>query len=692
MSLSNHLRGLLLAGASAVGMAVATGPAAAIEFEIGDIEVSIATTISTGMTMRVEDPACKYTSIGNGGCLNNGYSYSVESDDANVNYGKFDVTSQLTKFTSDFEVKYDNIGVFVRAKGYYDYWATQRSDSLPRPIGGHEGDAEDLVEEGIDVLDYFVYGSFELGEMPLNVRLGNQVVNWGESLFFQGGINSYLPVDVNALRAPGAELKEGLLPQPTAYASLGLTESLTLEAYYVYDFTQTQLDACSTLFASADSTLFTGCQGFYSSLGDRASAPLVEFIGDPVSPDHGGQWGAALRYYADWLNDGTELGLYFTNQTIKTPLFSYTSGSIVEARAGLNALLGGPVLGASADTIGEFCDTILTVLGQPTGFSSCLTTNVAPGTSVFQAAFGTFAGTIETFNQYPEDVQSVGFSWATTLWGSAFSGEFNYTFDMPFQKQTAEFSAANAERLRVGQYACDRDLNGIEDFAGCTFDMSTVLATEGVAGDDQYLQGYGEDDVLVGQISTITLIQEVADVIGSNSFTLITNWGFQWLPNMDEDARYNSAVAAYNHPNVWVDTFVTANSGPGKSCVSAFVAPVVAVPTLYASGACVNDAAEYADDLSYGYRIVMTADFNNAFGTGVNVTPTLQWRHDVDGFSAGQTGPGFVDNLQSIGVGVAFNYLQAWRASVNYTTSFGNSFANANEDKDYVTVDLSYSF
>ncbi|NWH08738.1 MAG: DUF1302 domain-containing protein [Alphaproteobacteria bacterium] len=680
----------------------------ALEIEIGEVDVSIATTISTGATIRVEDPSCKYYALRSGGCLNNGYAMSGQADDADLNFGKFDLTSQLTKFTSEVDAKFENVGIFVRAKGYYDYWQTQRSDTFSRPPGGLEGEAEDLAEEGIDVLDYFVYGSFDLGEMPVNVRLGNQVVNWGESLFFTGGINAYMPGDINALRAPGAEVKEALLPQPTLYASVGLTPSLTLEGFYVYDFTQTQLDPCSTFFAVADFGLFTGCQGFYGSLGDQSSEPLVAFIGTPISPDHGGQFGAALRYYADWLNDGTDFGFYFTNQTIKVPLFSYTSGSIAETRAALNTTLGVPLLGASVDTLAEMCNTILAARGRPSGFSSCISNNLAPGTSVFSAVYGTFQRTVETFNEHPEDVQSVGMSWSTTLFGTALAGEFNYTFDMPFQIQASDISGANADRLDVGHYACDRNLDGNPDYVSCTFDISTVDATAGVAGDDQYLKGYGEDDVLVGQISTVTLLQDAADFIGSSSFTFITNIGFQWLPNMDERVRYNTAGSTYEHPNLFQDTFVVNNGGrvnvgsslPGgaipydfaKSCTNAFLVPVSQIASLFANSSCQNNAPIYADDFSAGYRIVMTAEFNNAFGTGVAVTPILQWRHDVNGNAAGQTGPGFVDNLQSIAFGVSFNYLQAWRASVNYTTSFGNAFINANEDKDYVTVDLSYSF
>jgi hypothetical protein len=61
------------------------------------------------------------------------------------------------------------------------------------------------------------------------VRLGKQVVSWGESTFIGGGINSINPIDVSAFRRPGAEIKEGLIPVNMFYVSQSLTENLSAE-------------------------------------------------------------------------------------------------------------------------------------------------------------------------------------------------------------------------------------------------------------------------------------------------------------------------------------------------------------------------------------------------------------------------------------------------------------------------------
>ncbi|WP_170714962.1 DUF1302 domain-containing protein, partial [Escherichia coli] len=87
---------------------------------------------------------------------------------------------------------------------------------------------------------------------PLNVRLGNQVVSWGESTFIQGGVSSYLPFDVAALYQPGLELKEVFRPQGTAYVALGLPGNFAVEAMYIYEHEKSNLPACGTLFSVSD--------------------------------------------------------------------------------------------------------------------------------------------------------------------------------------------------------------------------------------------------------------------------------------------------------------------------------------------------------------------------------------------------------------------------------------------------------
>jgi hypothetical protein len=90
------------------------------------------------------------------------------------------------------------------------------------------------------------------------VRLGKQVVSWGESTFIGGGINSINPIDVSAFRRPGAEIKEGLIPVNMFYVSQSLTDNLSAEGFYQMEWDQTVVDNCGTFFSQPD-VIADGC-------------------------------------------------------------------------------------------------------------------------------------------------------------------------------------------------------------------------------------------------------------------------------------------------------------------------------------------------------------------------------------------------------------------------------------------------
>ena len=73
--------------------------------------------------------------------------------------------------------------------------------------------------------------SLPIGDQQARVRVGNQVVSWGESLFALGGINSTNAMDIMRLSQPGTQLKEVFLPAPIVSVASGLGTGLNVEAY-----------------------------------------------------------------------------------------------------------------------------------------------------------------------------------------------------------------------------------------------------------------------------------------------------------------------------------------------------------------------------------------------------------------------------------------------------------------------------
>jgi hypothetical protein len=214
------------------------------------------------------------------------------------------------------------------------------------------------------------------------VRLGKQVVSWGESTFIGGGINSINPIDVSAFRRPGAEIKEGLIPVNMFYVSQSLTENLSAEGFYQIEWDQTVTDNCGTFFSQPD-IVTTGCDDNLRVLNKRSTIPAIALgplagAGVDVneegvlvrrSPDRdardSGQWGVSAKYMFDPLD--TEFGAYFMNYHSRAPIFSAT-GAPQSIYNGVAALPGpfralGPLVVAgnsntSSNTLKTFASTV----------------------------------------------------------------------------------------------------------------------------------------------------------------------------------------------------------------------------------------------------------------------------------------------------------------------------------------------
>lgn len=231
------------------------------------------------------------------------------TDDGNRNFDKGDMIQNRISFGTDLDINYGDGGAFLRARGWYDDVYNDNSlqvDKNPLFAGLNKPyfkDGLDIHKSDIELLDAFLYHTFDVGERSLSLRAGRQVVSWGESLFIQGGISSaQVPLDATKANAPGVELKDIFLPVGQIYGQVDLTDTLSMGAYYQWEWEKTRIDAPGSYF----NTLELLGQGV---AGD--SVPLFSGLGTTIQrekPDEG-QYGIALRYLAEELNN-TEFGLY----------------------------------------------------------------------------------------------------------------------------------------------------------------------------------------------------------------------------------------------------------------------------------------------------------------------------------------------------------------------------------------------
>ncbi|MEW8145275.1 MAG: DUF1302 domain-containing protein, partial [Candidatus Thiodiazotropha endolucinida] len=369
-----------------------TGVVYAEKYQVGSAEVTTNLSVSAGVGISMEDPEPKFYHSANGELqpgLAQGSGLTRTTDDGKLNFSEGDVYSSILKANGDVDINFGTYGVFLRGKAWYD----NELENGDRPHGhapnGYESgaplddsDFSDFAKfKGAELLDAFLYTEFDIGEVPVSLRVGRQVVSWGEGTLILGGVNSINPIDVNAFRRPGADIKEGLLPVGMIFGQFGLTPNLSLETFYQYEWDSFAIDGCGTFFATTDFAA-TGCGN--GSIPFAADDPTASRAGlfipraENVDPDDRGQYGMAMRYYSDEL--GTEFGAYYMNIHSRRPLISIIRGD--------------------AD------------VGAGYGFQD-------------NASY--------YFIEYPEDQQIIGLSFATEVSGLSLSGEISHHKDEPHQ-------------------------------------------------------------------------------------------------------------------------------------------------------------------------------------------------------------------------------------------------------------------
>ena len=305
----------LVGAVTAACLAMISPAVHAIDFGEGDFEGSVDTTLSYGVMWRLEDRDPDLIGIANAAANGGeGYAYSVNGDDGNLNYDK-GIVSNAAKITSEVELSYRSFGGFLRGTAFYDY-ENKKGDRERTEL---TDDALDRVGSRAEILDAYLWGKFDTA-MPFEIRAGEQVISWGESTFIQNGINAINPVDVSKLRVPGAELREALKPVGLVSASLGTSSNTSVQVFYQYRWEETIIDPPGTYFSTND---FAGEGGTELTIGfgsvAEGTAPLAIPRGATVEPDDDGQYGIAFSWL---LPAEIELGLYYMNYHSRLPIIS----------------------------------------------------------------------------------------------------------------------------------------------------------------------------------------------------------------------------------------------------------------------------------------------------------------------------------------------------------------------------------
>src|SRR5690606_34017948 len=168
-----------------LAVAIAAGvssPAFAVSFPLGDAgQAQFNTTLSAGTTWRVEDADQRLLAPhdGRGSASTNNY------DDGNRNFDKGDTVSKVVKGNSELFIDYSvdstyltRVGALVRGRYWYDFELKDENRRYVELNDEVKGNAS-----GGELLDAYVFSDWYLGNVPLSLRYGKQVVSWGESTY-----------------------------------------------------------------------------------------------------------------------------------------------------------------------------------------------------------------------------------------------------------------------------------------------------------------------------------------------------------------------------------------------------------------------------------------------------------------------------------------------------------------------------
>ncbi len=623
---------------------------------MGEVDGSFDTTLSFGGSYRLQDPSPEYYGLSAGG-----EQYSVNADDGNLNYEK-GLFSLAAKGTSDLELKFRNFRAFTRATYLYD-WENRHGERARTALSSQ---ALDKVGSYFDMLDYFVTGQFEVAEKPLDLRFGSQVLSWGESTFIQNGINVINPIDVARLRVPGAELKEALVPVPMISGSLGLTENITLEAFYQLAWDETEIDPPGTYFSSND---FAGRGGDrvylrFGSIPDSAGLGHIPRAPND-EPSNSGQFGLATRVLAPRLGNA-EFGFYFVRYHSRLPLISAITPTTTRAQM-TSTIIG--LAGQSAQTTlvpalvqggippAQIPTIVNTLIGAaltnvPAG---ALPANLQPFYPTAQTiarnasttGFLNAAATGRYLIEYPEDIDMFGVSFNTDVGttGISLQGEVSYKVGVPLQIDDVELLFAALGTLNDA-YATNNQIGNYSNLYGTR------------------IQGWNRKDVWQGQV---TATKVFGSALGADQWVLVAEVGATHVPHLPSQDRLRMDGAA---------TFT------GGDATSMALTGNSQFPT--------TPASMFPDKFSAGYQLAARFDYSD-FILGANMSPTIGFSHDVTGNTPLPLG-NFVRGRKSLTLATEFTYLNSWGFELRYVNYFGAGAANLLGDRDFVSATLKYSF
>jgi hypothetical protein len=402
----------------------------AMSFRLGQAEGLFDVSLAYGILARVEDRDENIIAISSGGTAE-----AANFDDGTLNYDR-GIVSHMVKTTGELAVKSGIWGIYARGYAFYDF----ENQGRERARTELSCKAERMISEDADLLEYYLSVRFQPAGVPVQFRLGDQVVRWGESTYLYNGVDVINPLDLVAAAQPVSTLRDLFIPQGMLWGAANVTEDFSVEAFYQYKWEPLRLDPIGTFFSQVDLVGGDGTgfvvlgAGRISDLGTeldemfRLPAGTIGFDEDYMkmpgrgerSASDGGQYGVTLQTLIPAWN-AAKLALHFVRY--------HSRLSILSGRTADQATVDG-----TSEAAVEARAAPLIPIYEATG----LTPEEAASRALQTAADLTVSGYANRAGyivEYPEDITMIGFSFntSTVRTGTLVAGEVSHHFDFPLQ-------------------------------------------------------------------------------------------------------------------------------------------------------------------------------------------------------------------------------------------------------------------
>ena len=292
-------------------------------------------------------------------------------DDGDRNFSNGSIVANRLDLLSEMDLVWQKkYGARVSAAAWYDQAYTSLDNTFNAtantlvnglPVAGALSPYTKRYAKGVsgEWLDAFVFANVDVFDIPVNLKVGQHTVYWGDSLLLGGAIHGVSygqnPLDVwKGFATPGSEAKELFRPRGGITLQAQPTADLSVAAQWFYNWQADRIPESGSYLTIQDPLNFGGDSFIFGPNPLAAANPAApkylrlwrgQDIKPPANSGSLGDWGLSARWSPDWL-DGT-MGAYYRNTTDVFPQAMATPGVIAAPAAACTPRGGRPLPGGT---------------------------------------------------------------------------------------------------------------------------------------------------------------------------------------------------------------------------------------------------------------------------------------------------------------------------------------------------------